>query len=140
MKQSLHEISLATESSLEFVDITQRVRALVTASGVREGMITVFSRHTTTAVKVNERCDRLQKDMHEFLARAVPSDDYRHDDDTLDGRPNARGHLMSLLLNASETIPVAEGKMLLGDWQSIFFVELDGPRPERKVAVKIIGE
>ncbi|HPM41645.1 MAG TPA: YjbQ family protein, partial [bacterium] len=56
------------------------------------------------------------------------------------GRANARSHLMSLLLSASETVPVADGKLLLGDWQSIFFVELDGPRERRGVCVKIMGE
>jgi secondary thiamine-phosphate synthase enzyme len=140
MKQALHAFSLQTTQPIEFCDVTEQVGAVLAASGVREGTLTVFSPHTTTAIKVNERCERLQQDMHDILARAVPSADYQHDEDTIDGRPNARGHLMSLFLTASETIPVSGGKLLLGDWQSIFFVELDGPRSERRVTVKIMGE
>ena len=140
MKQFSHEISLETNGRFEFVDITDMVRDAVSKSGVEEGIVTVFSQHTTCAVKINERCDRLQKDMLTHLENAVPGLEYKHDEDTLDGRPNARGHLMSMLLCASETMPVSGGKPALGGWQSVFFVELDGPRPVRKLTVKVIGD
>lgn len=140
MKQHLCEIKLGSSSSIEFIDITDRVREAFAQSKIRDGSVTVFTRHTTTAVKVNERCGRLQQDMESLLCRAVPSTSYRHDEDTIDGRPNARSHLMSLLLNASETIPASGGELMLGGWQSVFFVELDGPRQERSVIVKIMGE
>ena len=140
MRQVLSELTLTTERPVEFIDITARVREALTSSGIRDGNVTVFSRNTTTAVKVNERCSRLQQDMEEILKSTVPAASYRHDADTVDGRPNARGHLMSLLLGASETVPAAGGELMLGGWQSIFFVELDGPRRERNVVVKIIGE
>ncbi|MFA4874935.1 MAG: secondary thiamine-phosphate synthase enzyme YjbQ [bacterium] len=140
MRQVLSEIKISTARPIEFIDITGRVREALAASGIRDGSVTVFSRHTTAAVKVNERCERLQQDMEEILKSAVPEGSYRHDEDTVDGRPNARGHLMSLLLSASETVPAQSGELLLGGWQSIFFVELDGPRSERNVVVRIIGE
>ncbi len=140
MKHVCHEIRLNTEQPIEFVDITDRVRHALSTSGIRDGLLTVFSRHTTCAVKVNEKCDRLQLDMKELLERAVPHAEYRHDADTVDGRANGRGHLMSLMLNASETIPVVDGNLLLGNWQSVFFVELDGPRAERGVVVRVVGE
>lgn len=140
MGPHLQEIAFQTRQAVEFIDLTDRVRQALEASGVRDGLVTVFTHHTTTAVKINERCNRLQEDMLALLERAVPNADYRHDEDTVDGRKNARAHLMSLLLSASETIPAAGGKLLLGEWQSVFFVELDGPRRERTVTVKVVGE
>lgn len=140
MSTHLQEIVFETRQAVEFIDLTERVRRAFEESAVRDGIVTVFTRHTTTAVVINERCDRLQQDMLAFLERAVPSADYRHDESTVDGRANARGHLMSLLLRASETIPASGGKLRLGDWQSVFFVELDGPRRERTVTVQVVGE
>jgi secondary thiamine-phosphate synthase enzyme len=140
MKQSLHEITVPTTRRVEFVDITSRVRDALAKSGISDGQVTVFTSHTTGAIKVNERCERLQGDMLEMLDRAVPGGDYRHDAATVDGRPNARGHLMALFMSSSETIPAVKGDLALGSWQSIFFVELDGPRERRSVVVRIMGE
>ncbi|HPQ81173.1 MAG TPA: secondary thiamine-phosphate synthase enzyme YjbQ [bacterium] len=140
MKHHLQEISFDTKGAVEFIDLTERVRNIFAESGVRDGQVSVFTRHTTTAIKVNERCERLQHDMTSFLERVVPRAPYRHDEATVDGRANARGHIISLLLGASETVPAAEGRLLLGDWQSIFFVELDGPRRRRSVFVTVTGE
>lgn len=140
MRNYFHEICINTSEPVQFVDITERVREALVASGISEGIATVFSKHTTCAVKINERCDRLQQDMRAHLENAVPSDDYSHDEDTVDDRPNGRGHLMSLMLGVSETIPVNDGRLTLGGWQSVFFIELDGPRTERRVFVKILGE
>lgn len=139
MKHYIQEIAFETAGAVEFIDLTERVRASLAESGVQDGIATIFTRHTTTAVKINERCERLQQDMLSFLERAVPSAGYRHDESTVDGRANARGHIMSLLLGASESVPVAGGKLLLGDWQSIFFVEFDGPRRRRSVFVSAVG-
>jgi secondary thiamine-phosphate synthase enzyme len=140
MRNYFHEISVTTSEPVQFVDITERVREALRASGISEGIATVFSKHTTCAVKINERCERLQQDMKAHLESAVPCGDYSHDEDTVDDRPNGRGHLMSLMLGASETIPVNGGCLALGGWQSVFFIELDGPRTGRKVSIKVIGE
>jgi secondary thiamine-phosphate synthase enzyme len=91
-------------------------------------------------VRITERCERLQIDMVDFLKTLVPAKTYRHDESTVDDRPNARSHIMSLFMNASESVPVSNGRFSLGEWQSVFFVELDGPRRERRVLVQIIGE
>jgi len=139
MNQHTSEIRLSTKEPIEFIDITDDVKKAFSASGVTEGAVTIFTRHTTTAVKVNERCERLQNDMREMLKGAVPARSYGHDQETIDGRPNARGHLMAMLLNSSETIPVSRGRLALGRWQSVFFVELDGPRTGREVVIKVIG-
>lgn len=140
MKSFLSEIKLATAQSLEFIDITNKIEDILSKSGVKNGVVNIFTQHTTAAVKVNERCDRLQQDMLGFLETIVPKRAYRHDENTVDSRNNARSHLMSMLLGASETIPVSNGKIMLGTWQSIFFIELDGPRNNRSVIVKIMGE
>ena len=140
MKQFTQEITLATSEPIQFIDITDRVRDSFAASGIREGAVTVFTRHTTTAVKVNERCERLQRDMRGMLEGAIPDRGYEHDEGTIDGRKNGRSHLMAMFLGSSETIPASGGKLSLGSWQSIFFVELDGPRSEREVLIKVIGE
>ena len=140
MNHNLTNIQFNTDSAVQFIDITDRVKDACAKSGIQNGLLNVFTRHTTTALKINEKCDRLQKDMLAFLETAVPAKKYQHDTQTVDGRENARSHLMSLLLNASETVPLSDGKLALGDWQSVFFIELDGPRENRNVAVSIIGE
>ncbi len=133
-------INIRTSSPIQFIDITDDVRKAVEKSGVMDGVVNIYSNHTTAAVKVNERCDRLQKDMESFLSGLVPRvRDYAHNEHTVDGRGNAHSHLMSLLLNASESIPVAGGEMQLGAWQSIFFIELDGPRGTREARVTVMG-
>lgn len=140
MKSFVEKITLNTGGRVEFIDITGRVSSICEKSGIRDGLATIFTRHTTTAVKVNERCARLQEDMLAMLKRVVPEGRYLHDEDTVDCRANARGHMMSLLMNTSETIPVACGKISLGTWQSIFFIEFDGPRDGRAITVNVIGE
>ncbi len=142
----LHTFSVRTERAPQFVDITERVQELVEEMGVKQGIVTVFTRHTTAAIRINENEPLLLSDMEEFLKRLAPKDlYYRHNDFgirthnmTEDECPNAHAHCQHLILGASETIPVMEGKLALGRWQRIFLVELDRPR-EREVCVQIIG-
>ena len=140
MTKLLTEINFETRDTIEFIDLTDKIKDVCAKSGVKDGLVNVFTEHTTSAVKINERCAKLQSDMLEMLNAIVPNKNYRHDEDTVDSRANARGHLMALLMNTSETIPIVSGKLLLGNWQSIFFVELDGPRKNRSVMVKLVGE
>ena len=135
-----HEILFDTALPVQFLDITDRVREICKRSEIANGTVTIFTRHTTSAITINEICERLQEDMQKLLHGLVPHETYRHDVETVDGRPNARSHLMSLLLSTSEMVPLVGGKLVLGTWQSIFFVELDGPRQKRKVLVSILGE
>ncbi|CAL8969457.1 hypothetical protein RHODGE_RHODGE_03358 [Rhodoplanes serenus] len=140
MRVLRHRIVLATTAPIEIVDVTESVRAFVTASGVRDGLLTVTSLHTTARVNVNEREPQLQRDMVTFLKRLVPRDgDWLHNLSTVDGRDNAHSHLLGLFVNAAETIPVADGALVMGEWQSIFFVELDGPRDTRALELQLIG-
>jgi secondary thiamine-phosphate synthase enzyme len=129
-----------TTKPIEIIDITAEVSAALLSSGLERGQITVISRHTTAFININEKEERLLEDMETYLKRLVPKDgNYLHNLDPIDGRHNAHSHLLGLFMNSSETIPFAEGKILLGEWQSIFFVEVDGPREERSVLLQISG-
>jgi len=130
----------------EFIDITADVVRAVEESGIREGTVLVFSRHTTAAVKINENEPLLLRDMARFLEEAAPREgNYRHNDFVIrtanmteDECPNGHAHCQHLLLGVSEAIPVSDGKPLLGRWQSIFLIELDRPRA-REVVVQVQG-
>jgi len=141
MKLVYHRIVLATTEPIQLVDITPQVQALFETTGIRHGLLTLMSPHTTAHVNLNEREDLLQRDMVDFLRGLVPQHrDYLHNRDPMDARPNAHAHLMGLFMNASETIPIVDGQLMLGGWQSIFLCELDGPRVERQVQLQFLGE
>ena len=161
------------------VDLMPYLRDALAASGLRDGSVNVISRHTTTAITINEWESRLAKDLRGWLLALAPPDDrstagapgagvaYLHND--IDQRPdsadererclengwdvddpaelqrwrdqapiNAHSHLAAMLVGSSETIPVCDGKMVLGQWQSVMLVDVDGPR-ERTVGVQCIG-
>ena len=140
MKLSRHQIVLTTTEPIQVIDITAQVQALVAESGVGEGLLTLTCPHTTARLNLNEREAMLQQDMVTFLKRLVPRDgDYLHNLQPVDDRDNAHAHLLGLFMNASESLPIVAGRPWLGGWQSIFFIELDGPRAQREVRVQILG-
>ncbi len=144
----MHRVAIqrVARTAPEFIDITDDVAAAVEASGIQDGTVTVFSRHTTAAVKINENEPLLLRDMARFLESAAPREgEYRHNDFVIrtanmtdDECPNGHSHCQHLLLAASETIPVMAGRLALGRWQSVFLVELDRPR-EREVIIQVQG-
>lgn len=135
-----HQLPLATTAPIEFIDLTEAVRAWVRQSGIRDGLLTVTSPHTTARITRNEREAELQRDMAGFLRRLAPADGaYGHNAAPVDDRLNAHAHLLGLFMPASETIPVADGELVLGTWQALFFVELDGPRERREVHLHLMG-
>jgi len=146
MKLHRRVIEREASGAPEFIDITDEVLAAVEASEVREGSVTVFSRHTTAAVKINENEPLLLEDMARFLERTAPREaNYRHNDFVIrtvnmteDECPNGHSHCQHLLLSASETIPICEGVALLGRWQRVFLIELDRPRL-RQVVIQVSG-
>lgn len=141
MKVFFDEIRFPSRKEFELVAITDRVRESVRKSGVRNGSVMVFSPHTTGSVRVSEDEEGLREDYQKFFEKVVPKKgNYMHNITNVDSRRNTHSHLQSLVLNSSETIPVKDGKMMLGTWQTIFFMELDGTRPERKVIVQVLGE
>jgi secondary thiamine-phosphate synthase enzyme len=135
-----HQLALATTAPIEFIDLTERVRAWVRASCVRDGVLTVTSPHTTARITRNEREPELQRDMVRFLDQLAPAGgDYGHNVAPVDDRLNAHAHLLGLFMPASETIPVTDGELVLGEWQALFLVELDGPRAQREVHLQLLG-
>jgi len=117
-------IQIETTDRLDIVDITADVEDRVPAD-IADGVCTVFVQHTTTGVVVNEAEQRLLGDIESYLRELVPDEDgYAHD--ALDG--NADSHLRSLLLDESVTVPIRDGTLALGTWQSVLLVDCDGPR------------
>ncbi|MBK1640607.1 secondary thiamine-phosphate synthase enzyme [Chromatium okenii] len=134
-------IRLTTTAPIQIIDVTTHIKSIVQQHPVHNGQLTLYSAHTTAFVAINECEPMLQQDMVDFLMTLVPPPhSLRHNINPIDGRLNAHSHLLGLFMNASETIPIVNGELLLGNWQSIFFIELDGPREERILRVQIAGE
>jgi secondary thiamine-phosphate synthase enzyme len=123
-------ITIETEDRTECIDITDRVAA--TLPDDASGVCTIFSQHTTMGVVVNEAESRLLDDLATALDRLVPDDGWQHDqiDD------NADSHVRAMLVGESMTVPVADGELQLGRWQSILAVECDGPR-SRTLTIRV---
>ena len=125
-------IAVSSARRVELVDITADAEAAV--SGTDEGILHLFSPHTTAALLINEHEDGLISDLEEYLANlAPPSRAYRHD--RIDS--NATAHMVAAVTGSSLSVPVEGGRLALGTWQRIFLVELDGPRSRRLVATLI---
>jgi secondary thiamine-phosphate synthase enzyme len=139
-------ISVSTRYPTEFIDLTDRLEGLVADWGIRSGILNVQTLHTTSAIVINEHEPLLLADFRALLEAVAPAHGrYRHDDPafrtvnlTEGERPNGHAHCRALFLPVSTCLNVTEGRLRLGCWQRVFFVELDGPR-ERNVSVLILG-
>lgn len=145
MKIYTEILKLKTNSNFEFINITEKVRDIIKRSNIREGTVNVFSKHTTLALEINEDEKLLLKDIELFLEKLVPDNrEYFHDKIELrEGCPldepkNAKGHLRSLLMETSQTIPLINDKICLGKWQQIFAIETSNPR-DREIIVQVMG-
>ena len=127
------KISLKTSERNEFVDITNKVREIILNSNVKNGMVVIYTPHTTAGITINENADpSVKKDIINFLGKKIPyHGDYYH----LEG--NSDSHIKSTLVGCSEIVLIENGNLMLGTWQGIFFCEFDGPR-RREVWIKII--
>jgi len=140
-------LHLDTQKAPEFIDITAWVCSCVAKSKVVNGFVVVYSKHTTAAIKINENEPLLLKDMENFLEKLSPREGgYQHNDFSIrtvnmtpDESPNGHAHLQHLLLGSSETIPLIDGHMQFGNYQSVFFIGLDHPR-SREVMLQVVGE
>ncbi len=124
----MHTFTVSTSKRLAVIDITETVKKQLPADA--NGTVTLFVTHTTAGVTVNEAESRLLSDFETALSEFVDDSGWEHDQ--LDG--NADSHIRSLLIGPSVTIPVVDGELQLGAWQSVLFVECDGPR-ERTVQI-----
>ncbi|MBI2590857.1 MAG: YjbQ family protein [Candidatus Blackburnbacteria bacterium] len=128
----------------ELINITDKIKKNVQESGIKNGLIVVFSQHTTAAVLLQENEAGIHKDLKEFLESiSSRKKDYHHSvapDHLVDQMPNGHSHLWHFLVGgSSQSIPIVNGELLLGQYQSLFLVELDHART-RNVVVQIIGE
>ncbi|ACS90705.1 secondary thiamine-phosphate synthase enzyme YjbQ [Thermococcus sibiricus] len=129
----LFEVEISTRREFEVIDIAHLIEQKIRESKIKEGLAVIFTQHTTTALFINENENGLLEDVKGFLQTLVPKGKgYKHD--RIDR--NAHSHLRSILLNPSLAIPIKDGTLLLGTWQSVIFVELDGPR-RRRVFIKL---
>lgn len=136
MKAHTEYLWFETKKRREFLDITDRIEAIVAAAAIAEGMVLVSAMHITAGVWVNDHEDGLLADIDEWLEKLAPRADYRHH---RTGEDNGDAHLKSLLVHHQILAPLTAGKLDLGPWQRIYYAEFDGRRRKR-VVVKVMGE
>jgi len=130
-------ITIATHRRETLVDITEQVKQVVSASGVRDGIVTVYAQGATAAVMIQENWDEsVQTDVVHFLRKIIPQGVWLHDQQ--DG--NGDSHLKAGMVGPSETVPIMEGKLGLSTWQNIFLCEFDGPRSERHIVCTVLSD
>ncbi len=120
-------------------EITKSVQSWVAGSGIRDGLLTLFCRHTSASLLVQENAaPAVARDLDRYFARLAPeSGDYEHDDEGPDDMP---AHLRTALTQTHLSIPVKEGRMMLGTWQGIFLFEHRHSTPERQIVLHLVGE
>lgn len=127
-------ISFATKGEIEFIDLTDRIEAAVVKSGIKNGLVHVFAPHATGVIILTENEPGLLEDIKKFLEMTVPKDrSYTHPS-------NAHSHLRSMLLPPDRTLPVVDGRVEFGTWQSLMFIETDVYPRRRTVTVQVMGE
>ncbi len=126
-------LNIKTRSQFDFVDITGKIKKILSKNNIKNGVATIFVPHTTGAVTINEGADpAVVRDIIKELGKIIPlHDNYLH------AEGNSAAHIKSSLIGCSEEIIIENGSPVLGTWQSIFFCEFDGPR-NRKAYLKII--
>lgn len=134
-----HTISFHTKGDGDVIDLTAKVEQVVGKSGIREGIVVVCAVGSTAGVSTIEFEPGLKRDWPELMERLIPAGvPYHHDQTWGDG--NGYAHLRSTLVGTSFTTPVSSGKMALGTWQQIVFLEFDNRPRDRQVRVQIMGE
>lgn len=125
-----------TKDRKELIRITDEVKRVVKASGIKEGLCLVSSMHLTASVIIQDDEEGLHKDILEWLEKLAPfKREYEHH---RTGEDNADAHLKNLITHLQVILPITEGKLDLGPWQEIFYAEFDGQRKKR-VVIKVIG-
>jgi secondary thiamine-phosphate synthase enzyme len=136
MKATTEYLWFETKRAHEFLNITDRVRSVVRASGVQEGLVLVSAMHITASVYVNDDEAGLLEDIEAWAERLAPRGDYAHH---RTGESNGDAHLKNLLLGHQVVLPITRGDLDLGPWEQVFYGEFDGRRRKR-VIVKVLGE
>jgi secondary thiamine-phosphate synthase enzyme len=133
----IKEIKISTKSKYDIIDIQKQVEDVVEGSRVKNGLCNIFVAHATAAVIINENYDKnVCDDILDALAQIIREGKWRHD--AVDN--NAAAHIKSAIIGPSQTVPIKDGRLLLGKWQSIMVADFDGPRDDRKIYVSVVGE
>ncbi|MCX6647252.1 MAG: secondary thiamine-phosphate synthase enzyme YjbQ [bacterium] len=130
----METLNVPTTSRIEFVDITNLIRDIVSGNGWSDGILTIYCPHTTAAITINEAADPdVRSDILKTLSKLIPHrDNYAH----MEG--NSDAHIKASVVGPSQQVIIENGQLLLGTWQGIFFCEFDGPRT-RKVFVQFVA-
>ena len=138
LRQSSATLSVRA-SHAGLYEITDEVRAAVAESGIREGLVTLFCRHTSASLLIQENAaSAARRDLEVFFERIAPEDRrYEHQDEGPDDMP---AHLRAALTATQLSIPVQQGRLVLGTWQGIFLFEHRRSTPEREIVLHVIGE
>lgn len=124
----------STQGEIDFIDLSSKIQEEVSSSGIKNGLVHVFAPHATGILILTENDDALLSDIEVFLEELVPRHgSYRHPS-------NAHSHLRSMLLSPDKTLPVIDGQVEFGTWQSLLFVETDVYPRERTIIIQVIGE
>jgi secondary thiamine-phosphate synthase enzyme len=127
-------IIFSTKGEIELIDLTEKVHDIVRRSGIRNGLIHVFAPHATGVLILTEHEPSLDQDVKDFLEKIIPKyGGYRHP-------TNAHSHLRSILLSPDKTLPVIDGQVVFGTWQSLVFVETDVYPRRRTIIMQVLGE
>lgn len=146
-------LNIDSSSNFQIIDITSDISSILNEinnenedkwnngeygdNNIKNGIVNIFTKHSTSAIVINENERGLLADFEKALKEIVKEkDNYRHD--LIDN--NAASHIRAFLLGSSQSIPINDGRLGLGTWQSIFFIELDGPRSNRTIDLTFIGE
>lgn len=127
-------LRISAGSLKEVVDLTDRIESLIRQAKVQEGLCSLFITHTTAALTTGEIGEGTEKDLLQVVEQMIPPIRFRHAHDP----SHAWSHMASSILGPSLSIPISAGKLVLGTWQSVMLVELDGPR-ERTIHVTLLG-
>jgi secondary thiamine-phosphate synthase enzyme len=134
MRQTFH---IKTTQREELIDITPQIEHIVSDSGIKNGIVSIYAQGATAAIMIQENWDdSVQTDLVHLLQKLIPKGVWLHD--RQDG--NGDAHLKSGLVGPSETIPVMESKLGLSTWQNIFFCEFDGPRQQRPIVCTVLPD
>lgn len=137
MKFHTEYLTFNTRKHRAYVHITPQVEAIVTASGIKNGMALVSAMHITAGVYVNDNEEGLIEDIDQWLEKLAPfNPNYKHHET---GEDNGDSHLKAILVHHQAILPVTNSKLLLGTWQRVFYAEFDGQRSKR-VLVAVMGE
>lgn len=133
------QIQLKTKGNGDMQDLSDRVAAIVRQSGIQTGMVNIFNIGSTASIGTIEFEPGLQKDLPELLNRVMPpSREYGHEQTWHDG--NGHSHLQATWMGPSLTVPIQEGRLILGTWQQIFHLECDIKPRQRTISVTVYGE